>query len=53
VKIERAEAAPLSEKLFRELDDAQRAALARQELIEPTEGERKNGWTERVRKPYI
>ena len=53
MKIERAEAAPLSEKLFRELDDAQRAALARQELIEPTEGERKNGWTADTLTTYL
>ena len=36
---------PLREKLFQELDRAQSHAVKEQELIEPTEDEKRNGWT--------
>lgn len=51
--IERIGIAPLSDRLYRELDQVQREALARQELIEPTEDEKKNGWTADTLTAYL
>lgn len=44
---------PLSDRLYRELDQAQREALLRQELIEPTEDEKRNGWTAETLTQYL
>ena len=44
---------PLSEKLEQELDSARREALAQQKTIEPTEEEKKNGWTAKTLTAYL
>lgn len=44
---------PLRDRLFRELDDAQRSALDAQELVEPNEDERRNGWTAESLTAYL
>lgn len=51
--IERPEIVPLSEKLYEELDAVQKEALAKQELVEPTDEERKNGWTTETLTAYL
>lgn len=44
---------PLADRLAEELSDAQREALKNKTLIEPTEAERKNGWTAKTLTAYI
>ena len=53
MKIERHEITPLTDRLAEELDEAQRAALERQELIEPSAEERRNGWTAETLTAYL
>jgi len=53
MQIEHVEIAPLSERLEDELDAATRQALANQEMIEPSEEERKNGWTAETLTQYL
>lgn len=43
----------LGEKLYRELDATQRSALEGQPLIEPTEEEKRNGWTAETLTNYL
>jgi hypothetical protein len=45
--------APLQDRLAEELDAAQRNALARGEVIEPNEDEKKNGWTTETLTAYL
>lgn len=45
--------ASLSHKLYEELDVAQREALERQGLIEPTKDEKRNGWTAETLTMYL
>ena len=51
--IERPEIVPLSQKLDQELEAARRESLAKQEPIEPTEEEKRNGWTTRTLTAYL
>lgn len=51
--IDHIEVVPLSEKTDQELQTARREALARQEPIEPTEEEKKNGWTKETLTKYL
>lgn len=51
--VERPEIVTLSEKLYEELDAVQRDALAKQELVEPNDEERKNGWTAKTLTAYL
>ena len=51
--IERPEIVPLSQKLDQELESARREALAQQQAIEPTEEEKKNGWTRETLTQYL
>lgn len=51
--VERIEIVPLSEKLSEELDLARREALIKQEQIEPTKDELKNGWTKETLTKYL
>ena len=44
---------PLRDKLFQELDHAQRHALDTQEMVEPTKDERRNGWTAETLTKYL
>lgn len=44
---------PLSARLYDELDAAQRAAFDTQELVEPTDEERRNGWTAETLTAYL
>lgn len=44
MQTEHIEVVPLSEQLSLELDSIRRQAIARQEMIEPTDEEKKNGW---------
>lgn len=44
---------PLGELLDRELSEARRETLAHQQLIEPTDEERKNGWTAETLTEYL
>jgi len=44
---------PLADRLSDELGEAQRSALERQELIEPTSEEKKNGWTAKTLSAYL
>jgi len=53
MQIEHVRIAPLSERLEDELDAATRQALANQEMIEPTEAEKKNGWTRESLTEYL
>lgn len=53
MEIERTEIRPLSEQLSLELDAVRREALARQELIEPTDEEKRNGWTAEALTAYL
>lgn len=43
----------LQHRLYRELDAAQRAAIDTQELVEPTDEERRNGWTAESLTAYL
>lgn len=52
-EIDRPEIVPLSEKLYDELDAVQREALENQELVEPTDEEKKNGWTAETLTAYL
>ena len=47
------EVVPLSEKLTEELETARREAIAQQHTIEPTEEEKKNGWTAKTLTAYL
>lgn len=51
--IDHREIVPLSEKLYDELDAVQREALKNQELVEPTDEERKNGWASETLTAYL
>lgn len=51
--IERPEIVPLSEKLYEELDQRQKTAFENQELVEPNDEERKNGWTAETLTAYL
>lgn len=51
--VERPEIVPLSEKLYEELDAVQRNAIENQELVEPNDEERKNGWTAETLTAYL
>ena len=53
MEIERVEIVPLRDQLSLELDIIRRETLARQELIEPTEDEKKNGWTAEKLTAYL
>lgn len=44
---------PLTERLFEELDEAQRAAFDRTPLTQPTAAERRNGWTAEALTQYL
>lgn len=44
---------PLADQLYAELDDAQREALDEQELVEPTDEEKRNGWTAEALTKYL
>ncbi len=44
---------PLSQKLERERDTARREALSNQEQIEPSDEEKKNGWTTKTLTAYL
>ena len=50
---DRPEHVPLSDRLWTELDDAQRRAFDRQQMVEPTEDEKRNGWTAETLTAYI
>ena len=52
-KIEHTEIVPLHEQLNDERDTIRREALARQEIIEPTKDEKKNGWTAKTLTKYL
>lgn len=41
------------DRLFTELDNAQRDALAKQPDVEPTEDEKRNGWTTETLTAYV
>ena len=51
--IARPEIVPLSDKLSQELESARREALANQQDIEPTDEEKKNGWTRETLTAYL
>ena len=51
--IEHIEVVPLSEKLSDELETARREAINQQQTIEPTEEEKKNGWTAKTLTAYL
>lgn len=51
--MERVEVAPLSDQLLRERDTARREALANKQEIEPTEEEKRNGWTKQTLTKYL
>ena len=51
--IERVVVEPLSRKLSEELETARREAIAQQQTIEPTEEEKKNGWTAKTLTAYL
>ena len=53
MQVEHTEIVPLSEQLDLELSSARRQALARQEMIEPTADEAKNGWTKETLTKYL
>lgn len=44
---------PLIDRLAEEVSEAQREALKNRQLIEPTEAERKNGWTAKTLTAYL
>jgi len=50
---EKPEFTPLRDKLGDELDAVQREALNKQELVEPTEDEKRNGWTSETLTDYL
>lgn len=45
--------APLADKLYDELDDAQREALDSQKQVQPTAEEARNGWTAETLTEYL
>ena len=51
--IEHIEVVPLSEKLSDELETARREAINQQQTIEPTEEEKRNGWTAKTLTAYL
>ena len=51
--IERHEIVPLSDKLSQELESARREALADKQDIEPTEEEKRNGWSKKNLTAYL
>ena len=51
--IEHTEIVPLSEQLDLELESVRRQAIARQEMIEPTDEESRNGWTTESLTKYL
>jgi len=53
MKIERPRIVPLHERLIEEQDFARREALNKNEIIEPTEEEKKNGWTAETLTKYL
>ncbi len=50
---ERIPVAPLSDRVLDEHDMARREALANSEEIEPTEEEKRNGWTTKTLTKYL
>ena len=44
---------PLADRLSQELEDARREAINQQQTIEPTEEEKKNGWTAKTLTAYL
>ena len=52
-EIAHTEIVPLSEKLSEELETARREAITQQQTIEPTEEEKKNGWTTKTLTAYL
>lgn len=44
---------PLADRLAEEVSEAQREALKNKQIIEPTEEERKNGWTAQTLTAYL
>ena len=50
---EHIEVVPLSEKLSEELETARREAINNQQPIEPTEEEKRNGWTAKTLTAYL
>ena len=53
MKVEYSEITPLRDRLDSVLDATRRETLARQEIIEPTEDEKKNGWTAKTLTKYL
>ena len=53
MEIERTPIKPLSEQLLLELETVRREALKNGEKIEPTEEEKKNGWTTETLTRYL
>ena len=51
--IEHIAVTPLSEKLSEELEAARREAINQQQPIEPTDEEKKNGWTAKTLTAYL
>lgn len=52
-EIEHIEVVPLSQKLNEELETARREAIAQQQIVEPTEEEKRNGWTAKALTAYL
>lgn len=53
MNVERPEIVPLSAKLEEELEEARREAIAKQQLVEPTEDEKRNGWSAESLTAYL
>jgi len=51
--MESPEVIPLRDKLYEELNEVQQDALKRQQEVEPTEDERRNGWTKDTLTTYL
>jgi len=53
MKVERPKITPLSDRLFEEMDLARREALNKNEIIQPNEEEKRNGWTAETLTKYL
>jgi len=51
--MEHVELTPLREELNREREASRREAINLQQEVEPTEGEKKNGWTKKTLTKYL
>lgn len=51
--LEHIEIVPLAEQLDEELDSVRRQAIVADELIEPTDDEKRNGWTAKSLTKYL